>query len=236
MTDHIDKPYPDLLPDHYLQRAERLGAALLCDGMKGLDIPQEGCMSSAIRPLDNRMQVAGTALTVATANGDNFPIHMATYTGRPGFVMVIDGQGYSERAYIGELIIGAAKAIGFKGIIIDGCSRDLLACIELGLPVFSTGLTPRGPVKKDPGKVNVPIVCCGARVNPGDLVVADADGVAVVPRDQIEQVLTNAEEKQQYEIQRKKDISAYEKAFAGGEPLPNLAPQWVVDMLDKRPC
>ncbi len=232
MTNNTLKPFPELIPDHILDRAQKLGVTLLCDGMKGLDIPGDGCMSANIKPIDRIMHVVGTAATVETSEGDNFPIHLATYTGQPGYVMVIAGQGYCERAYIGELIAGAAQAVGYKGLVLDGCSRDQLACIELGLPVFSIGYTPRGPVKNKPGQVNTPVVCGGVTVQPGDLVIGDADGVAVVPRELIDQVLSRAEEKFKYEKQRKSDIVAYRTAVSQGLSLPDLAPKWVNDLLE----
>ncbi|WP_423781878.1 RraA family protein, partial [Escherichia coli] len=89
----------------------------------------------------------------------------------------------SYRPYFGELIASAAKAVGFRGMVCDGLVRDRDGCSELGLPVFARGFLQRGPVKKNPGKINEPIRCAGIMVNPGDLVVGDCDGVTVVPRE-----------------------------------------------------
>ena len=225
--------FPDLIRAEFVRRAEEFGAALMSDGMKGLDIPREGCMSAALKPIDASMKVAGTAVTVETAGGDNLPINLATYAAGPGFVMVVDGQGYTERAYVGDLVLGAAKAVGFRGIIVDGCIRDRLGAMEVGLPVFATGVIPRGPVKQNPGKVNLPIMCCGVRVRPGDLVVGDADGVVVVPAEFIERVLAKAEEKQAYEIRRRQLIREYGEAVAAGLVPPELAPDRVAEMLGK---
>lgn len=224
-------PFPELLSDEIIERATRLNPALLCDGMKGLGIPMEGCLEASIMPVDSSMKVVGTAMTVNTDHGDNFPIHVATYASKPGYVMVIDGKGCTERTYFGDLIMGSAKAVGIKGMVIDGYVRDREGCIELGLPVFAKGFMQRGPLKKGPGEINVPIKCGGVQVNPGDLVVGGADGVTVVPRDRIEEVLEKAEEKLAYEEKREKTINDYEQAISNATEPPQLAPQWVLDML-----
>ena len=127
--------------------------------------------------------------------------------------------------------MGSCKAIGYVGMVIDGYTRDRKGCIEMNYPVFSKGQMQAGPIKKNEGEINGTIHCGGVEVNPGDLVVGGPDGVTVVPRDKIEEVLKKAEEKAAYEDKRDITIAAYEKAKAAGEPLPQLAPQWVLDLL-----
>lgn len=230
--DHFGQ-MPELLPNDVIERAKKLNPALLCDGMKNMGVPMDGCMAAAIMPVnpDPNMYMVGTALTVETDQGDNFPIHVATYSAAPGYVMVIDGKAYQERPYFGDLIMGAAKAVGLEGMVIDGYCRDKAGCLELNFPVFSRGQMQRGVVKKNPGKINHPITCGGVPVKPGDLVVGGADGVTVVPRELVYEVLEKAEEKQAYEIKRDASIAAYTEAKAAGESLPQLAPQWVLDLL-----
>lgn len=226
--------FPELLPESVIERAKRLNPALLCDGMKGMGIPMDGCMEASIMPVnpDPTLQMVGTAMTISTDNGDNFPIHVATYSApSAGYVMVIDGKAYKERPYFGDLIMGAAKAVGYAGMVIDGYCRDKQGCIEMGFPVFSKGQLQRGVLKKEIGEINGPIQCGGLCVQPGDLVVGGADGVTVVPRDRIEEVLEKAEEKAAYEEKRDATIAAYNKAKAEGTELPQLAPQWVLDLL-----
>lgn len=227
-------PFPELLPDDVIERARKLNPALLCDGMKGMGIPMDGCMEAAIMPVnpDLTMTMVGTAITVETDRGDNFPIHVATYTAKPGYVMVIDGKGYQERPYFGDLIMGAAKAVGLEGMVIDGYTRDTVGCIEMNFPVYSKGTMQRGVIKENPGKINVPIQCGGVCVNPGDLVVGGPDGVTVVPRDKVYDVLKAAEEKAIYEEGRDAAIAAYAKAVQEQKPLPQLAPKWVLDLLE----
>ncbi|MCD8361840.1 MAG: RraA family protein [Lachnospiraceae bacterium] len=224
-------PNPELLPADVIERAKKLNAALLSDGMKALGIKGCGSMDAAMMPVNPSLTMVGTAVTVKTDNGDNFPIHVATYQGGPGYVMVVDGNKNTERAYFGDLIMGAAKAIGYEGIVMDGYTRDTTGCIAMGFPVYSIGIKQAGPIKKDPGELNVPIVCAGIAVNPGDLVVGDADGVTVVPRERVYEVLEEAEKKSAYEDNRDATIAEYNRCKAEGLETPQLAPQWVLDML-----
>lgn len=228
------KPCAPLLDSAIIERVKKLNVPLLLDGVKAakLDILNEGCMDAAINPVERGMFVAGTALTIETCDGDNFPIHVASYS-QPGdgYVMVIDGKGYEKRSYLGDLIMGACQAAGFEGIVIDGYTRDKDGNIELGFPVYSRGSMPRGPIKKNEGNINTPIMCAGVKVNPGDLVVGDSDGVCVIPKEHIETVLAEAEKKLEYETNREKTIAAYREARKNGTELPVLAPKWVLDML-----
>jgi len=230
-------PNAPLLPEETIRRCEKLSVPLLLDGVKaaGLEIPGGGCMDAAILPVSPEMKVVGTALTVETQEGDNFPIHLASYR-QPGdgYVMVVDGKGYMGRAYFGDLIMGACQAAGFLGMVVDGCTRDREGNIALEFPVFSRGLMPRGPVKKNEGNINTPIRCAGVEVEPGDLVAGDSDGVCVIPKRYIEVVLAEAEKKLAYEKKRTEVIAAYRKARRENTPLPQLAPQWVLDMLAEK--
>lgn len=225
--------FPELLPERVVERARKLNPALLCDGMKGLGIPMDGCMDAEIMPVnpDPDMLMVGTAMTIKTDHGDNFSIHVATYTAKPGYVMVIDGNGYKDGPYFGDLIMGAAKAVGYKGMVIDGYCRDKAGCLELNFPVFSKGLMQRGVIKKNIGEINGTVMCGGIMVAPGDLVVGGADGVTVVPKEYIDVVLEKAEEKLAYETKREETIAEYNRAKAEGGELPDLAPKWVRDLL-----
>lgn len=229
----INKCAP-LLPEEVIRRAKNLNVPLLLDGVKAakIDIPNGGCMDMQIGPVDRGMTMVGTALTVETDNGDNFPIHVASYIFEAeGYVMVIDGKAYDKRAYFGDLIMGACQAVGFEGMVVDGCTRDRDGNIELGFPVYSRGFMPCGPIKKNEGNINTPIMCGGVKVAPGDLVVGDSDGVCVIPKEYIEVVLEEAEKKQVYEDDRERTIAEYRRCKARGDELPQLAPQWVLDMM-----
>ncbi len=225
-------PYPELLPEEIIRRAGLLSSANLCDGMKGLHIPMDGCMDARIHPLVPDMKFVGTAMTVETRDGDNLPIHLALYTSNPGYVMVIDGADCEDYPYFGDLMMSTAKAEGFLAMVVNGFVRDYDGAVALGLPVFAKGLMPRGPRKSDPGTINGTIICGRVTVHPGDLVLGDYDGIAVVPREQIEQVLAKAEEKVDYEKKRRAAIQDYAEALREGKELPNLMPKWVKEMLE----
>ena len=228
------EPLPPLIPDALIKRASKLSPANLCDGMNGLGLLRDGCMDADIVPIRDSMKMIGTACTVSTELGDNLPIHVAIYGCKPGYVLVVAGQGYTERAYMGDLMGGAAAAIGINGIAVDGYVRDKVGLAELGMPIFSRGFMQRSPMKKGPGTINHPAVCGGVPVKPGDLVFGDYDGVTVVPQDRIEEVLERAEKKAAYEGGGRDSIAEYKACRLEGRALPDLTPGWVKEMLEQQ--
>ncbi|MFP3040990.1 hypothetical protein LQZ19_04105 [Treponema primitia] len=226
--------FVDPIPQKIINRVKKLNCALLCDGMKGTDVLREGCMDADIMPINRKLKMVGTAMTVETNNGDNFPIHVAIYSARHGYVMVIDGKGYKERPYFGDLMMASAQAMGVAGMVVDGYCRDTNGCLELNFPVYSRGIMQRGVIKKDPGIINGTVKCGGVIVNPGDLVVGDYDGVTVVPREKIEEIVDSAEEKFAYEKERAKTIKSFSMARKEGKKTPQLAPQWVIDLQNEQ--
>ena len=228
------RPYPDLIPDDIINRARQYKSNFLCDGMIGLGVPHNGGMDAGMHPLTPSMRIVGTAMTVHTSDGDNMPIHLALYTcTHPGYVMVIDGGGYTESPYFGDVRIAIAKAVGMTAVIVDGYCRDYDDVTKVGLPVFAKGWMPRSTYDRDPGIVNGPIVCAGVEVNPGDLVVGDSDGVVVVPRRHIDAVLEGAAKAVAYEEERRLTIAAYEKAKREGDPLPEIATTQARELLGR---
>jgi regulator of RNase E activity RraA len=155
---------PEPIPQDILERFRKLSPAQLCDGMQSLGIARNGCMDSDLMPLDESKIMLGTAYTVDTEDGDNFPIHVAIYQGRPGYVLVVAGKGYRGRAYIGDLMAGAAQAVGLSGLVIDGCVRDKVPLAELDIPVYAKGFMQRSPAKQGPGKINAPVHSAGIEV------------------------------------------------------------------------
>lgn len=224
---------PELIPDEIIERVKKLSPAQLCDGMAALGIERNGCMDMSLSAIDDKKVMIGTAYTVDTEDGDNFPIHVAIYQGKPGYVLVVAGKGYTERAYMGDLMGSAADAIGLNGIVVDGYVRDKTGLAALDIPIYAKGFMQRSPAKKGPGEINTTVMCAGVKVEPGDLVMGDYDGVTVVPRDRIEEVLTAAEKKDEYEAKRRAKIAEYRVCKAEGKPLPDLAPAWVTEMLEK---
>jgi RraA family protein len=135
-----------------------------------------------IRPFYKGDTMAGTALTVRTAPGDNLTIHQALELVRPGDVLVVDGGGYVDRALIGEIMAEIARVRGACGMVIDGAVRDSRVLVASPFPVFARAAMHRGPYKNGPGYINVPISVGGMVVSPGDIVVGDDDGVVAFPQ------------------------------------------------------
>lgn len=152
-------------------------------------------MNSGIEPVYSEAKTAGTAVTVNASPGDNLIIHKAITVAEPGDVLVIDCDGYTETGHIGELMCTSCQANDLAGIVLDGSVRDCEEIAEMEFPVYARGTHPQGPLKQDPGSINVTISCGGVSVDPGDVVVGDNDGLAVVPKKSAEDVLERAREK-----------------------------------------
>ncbi|MDS0293689.1 4-carboxy-4-hydroxy-2-oxoadipate aldolase/oxaloacetate decarboxylase [Halogeometricum luteum] len=152
-------------------------------------------MDSGLRPAYDGVEMAGTAVTVNASPGDNLIIHKAITMAEPGDVLVIDCNGYTETGHIGELMCTSCQANDLAGIIIDGAYRDSREIAEMEFPMYGRGVNPQGPLKQDPGSINVTVSCGGVSVDPGDIVVGDDDGVAVIPSEGAEDVLERSREK-----------------------------------------
>lgn len=232
--EHDYRPLPEMIPSELLARAEKLSTPNICDGLTKLKLnPVQYTMDAAIKPITNDMKIVATATTVDTKGGDNLPIHVAIYSCKPGYCIVVAGQAAEERAYMGDLMGSAANAIGVKGIIVDGYIRDKLGLTEIGMPMFSRGYKPTSPSKIGPGAINTKVECGKVSVEPGDLIVADCDGVVCVPRALIADVLDKAEEKIAYEEKRVESIRHYIACKKEGAALPDLTPGWVKEMLEQ---
>lgn len=145
-----------------------------------------------LRPMHKGGTLAGPAFTVKTAPGDNLLVHKALDIAQPGDVIVVDAGGFADHAIIGELMAARAKQRRIAGLVIWGAIRD---SAELGAgdyPVFACAVTHRGPYKNGPGEINVPITMGGMPVNPGDIIVGDADGLVAVPQSMAEAILASA--------------------------------------------
>jgi 4-hydroxy-4-methyl-2-oxoglutarate aldolase len=153
-----------------------------------------------LEPAFPSARVHGRALTVQGAGADNLALHHAVAAAGPGDVIVLSVGGEREVAHCGEIIAIAARKRGVAGIVLDGAIRDRIEIAELGLPVFHLGTSPRGPGKTGPGALGAPVELRGVRVDPGDLVCADADGVAIVPAADAAEVLAAAEALEQSEL------------------------------------
>ncbi len=152
----------------------------------------KGGMEAAIQPIVPTMRMAGPAFTIKPYPADNLIVHLALKFAKPGDILVLDAGGYGSAAHWGELTSRSAQTRGLAGLVTDGPVRDRLDIAELGFPVFSRGYVPTGTVKATLGRLNGPVACGGLSVAPGDLVVGDADGIVVVPKDLVESVIAAA--------------------------------------------
>jgi RraA family protein len=161
-----------------------------------------------IRPMGGVASMAGPALTVKTAPGDNLMVHKALDLAEPGDVVVVDAGGELTNSIMGELMAAYAESKGLAGIVINGAVRDAAALRAGKFPVFAAGVTHRGPYKDGPGEINVPVAIGGMVIEPGDLMVGDDDGILCIGYDEVEAVHAAAVAKHRAEEKQMQDIRA----------------------------
>ncbi len=213
IVEEIERPSKELV-----ERVGKYTAPELCDGTILYN-----AMDYHIKPVTTKEKIVGTAITLKLMMGDSLLVTKALSLAKPGDILVIDAKGTGNNAVWGDHRSLVSKKLGLAGVVIDGAVRDIDEIEEIGFPIFCKSITAGSSTKNSNGEINVPISCGGVVVNPGDIIVADRNGVCVVPPAFAEQIMANAQDK----------VDKMEKLKAEIEATDNIIPANFAEQLKK---
>src|SRR5450830_1102058 len=184
-----------------IKQLRDLGAATVYEAQGA-----KGALDNGMKPIDPTCRLAGPAYTVDARPADNLILHHAVLKAQPGDVLVVDAKGFMEAGPWGDVLTIQAQKVGIAGLVINGCVRDANLIIELGFPVFCRGLSIKGTAKNQPGRLNVPVTIGDVLIQPGDIIVGDRDGLAVVPAGEVDSAIASAVSREEKEAGQREAI------------------------------
>lgn len=197
-----------MIPQNKLDVLKELGSATIHEAQG-----RTGAFDCGIKPIDPGMKIAGPAYTIDSEPADNLMLHLALTRIKPGEILVVDAKGFLESGIWGDVMTAGAQAKQAGGLVVDGAVRDSETMIETGFPVFARALSIKGSGKRQIGKVETTIICGGATVRMGDIIVGDRDGLVVVDPARVDEVIALSEARERKETELRGRLKAGETTF-----------------------